>query len=275
MPTLRSLFAYRLSILVFFFLLGGGSALAATFLESTLKDPTGARPLGMGGAFVGSAAGPEAIFFNPAGLGDIGFHYTRGNVDVNQQFFDLNEYSFLTFGSFGYGQWARRDKNGQTASVSSWSYGKLMEKGGWGVTYKTVTFSSAEGSSMDLGWLQVVSSDLLFGALMQDIFRNKVEVKSSLRVGFAYAPGGADTQYLVDGDIRGLREAAGPEVRMHYGMETALYESWVGRLGWGDGRYTLGVSLQLPFIHVDYAVTADLMTGQESIRTVGVRIGGF
>jgi hypothetical protein len=43
----------------------GDAGYAAAFLRSGV----GARPLGMGGAFTGIAEGPEAVYYNPAGLG--------------------------------------------------------------------------------------------------------------------------------------------------------------------------------------------------------------
>lgn len=77
-------------------LVGASAVAASSQLGALFEIGAGARPLGMGGAFVGVADDENAVFYNPAGLA---FLQGRGITSLYS-----TQYEVIMYGALGYAQ---------------------------------------------------------------------------------------------------------------------------------------------------------------------------
>ena len=268
--------SFPLLIVVFsVFVLCGRSAVAATFLESVVKDGIGVRPLGMGGAFVAVSDDGNSIYYNPAALADTKTQYIRGYMDMDAYSYTRSDCYTVTVPQAGWGYWNKQDKIGNKTDVTAFSFGTKGQNGvGWGITYKNIAWdaegSSAKGWTMDCGLKAKFSSEVTAGVLVQDLLKNSVPLSSSIRFGLAVSPSViADTVFAVESEFRNLKAAKGADIYMRYGAETKITETLIIRGGWDRDRFSGGLTAVLPYFVADYAVIVN--TDRENTQMFGFR----
>ncbi len=233
---------------------------SANILTDVLKDGAGIRPLGMGGAFVGVANDSNAVFYNPGGLSAAGTEYTRSYMDMNSDFYPVNEGYYIVSNGSGIGYLNRWDGTFGRAAVTSFSFARAGEGGmAWGLTYKNIAYVSNLGSgrgwTMDAGIKFDLTREIKAGLLLQDVFKTDVPTNTTIRVGAGMFPLSLkNTVLAIDGEFRDLKSKKGATILMHYGLETKLSEGLLVRAGWDKTRFTAGASFSMGYCDIDYAV---------------------
>ncbi len=230
-------------------------------VESTLKDGIGIRPLAMGGAFTAIADDINAVYYNPAGLYDLIFGYSQGNLDVNNDASDGSLYSMLNLGSLGYANWQRKGTGGEKVNVLALGFGFRGGHGfSWGVNYKSIDFDTGTDSSKynwsaDAGLIVRITPQLTLGIMAQDFAKDKkITSPSTGRFGIAYRP--FDRWLLLAADAESGR--TGREgLLTHLGAEMSFIQGLNLRVGSDKGKFTAGAGINLPFATVNYAVLSD------------------
>jgi hypothetical protein len=162
-----------------------------------LLIPVGARSIGSAGAFLASARGVEAIYYNPAGLAfgrgaEAMFSYMNYLADINLSYF-AGSVSFEGLGTFGlsykslhFGEipvttFESPDGTGSTFSPGFYTLGfsfarPITDRVSAGATVKLVNESilstSATGVGIDFGVQYKFQSDLSLGVTIKNIGSN-------------------------------------------------------------------------------------------------------
>ncbi|MFQ5795536.1 MAG: hypothetical protein ACE5JP_10870 [Candidatus Bipolaricaulia bacterium] len=241
----------------------------------------GARPLGMGGAFVAVVDDESALFYNPAGLGDL--------ESIGLTSFYSTQFNAVNYGAIGWGQPSlglgvlllntqgeRRDTLANPLETFSHTevgvigsagvpLGPIAAGGVRGRYYQVVSLDAGSGSGwvIDVGGLLRLGP-IRIGAMMENVFNQTITYNSGyseawaqkLRVGTALTLG--ILNLAVDVDRLGL---IGENPVIHAGVE-----AWFGELGirggaWGSSEaleagsvnFTLGASFRSERLEIDYA----------------------
>ena len=254
------------------------SSRADDFLTSVVKDGIGIRPMGMGGSFVALADDSNAVYYNPAALVDAKSNYTRGYMDMNTDYYAMNDCWAYSLNGAGTAYWNRIDKSGDRADVTAFSFGtKGSNNIAWGLTHKNIAWKTAasgedRGWTMDAGLLVPISKELTAGVLLQDVAKNNAPLATAVRLGVRVIPQIAkDANILIDGELRDLKSKSGATVYMHYGAEARITDNLILRGGWGRDHFTAGATAAMPNGTVDYAI----IVNQDSKNThmFGFRLG--
>lgn len=250
----------------------------------------GARPLGMGGAFIAVSDDHAAVYWNPAGLirlakPEFGFTYTVNNRDH----FNYDHFASYVEPDSGTGaggiSWIY-DRSLFAAGTGSsapvylkdnsfvYSYARSIAPGfAWGANlrYQTHTLeqdgepiTSASGWGLDLGFLYELSDKVTFGLLVQDVTGTTIRSDSSwysasysanIRPGVAVRP---DDKTILALDLYDLGESSGPTL-FNIGAERWVTPSVALRAGYygfnfegTDGALTLGAGLQRGQLRLDW-----------------------
>jgi len=244
----------------------------------------GARPLGMGSAFVANANGAGAIFWNPAGV--VQTHHRELTMSY-VELYDLVSYSSLGYahrmevGSMGFGLVSSDDVDGayQETTLALAVAGKIRGSLSLGANIKYL-FSTAntgdlrigggKGLALDLGCQYHIWKDAVFlGASLQ----NLVSYVSYLRETVKDIPGekyseGLDISYKVGAGVK--PECFFPRVQnavlafelsdgyFHAGAEHIFRDIVAVRAGVRTGNalsraITAGFGLKLSAFRLDYA----------------------
>ncbi len=170
-----------------------------------LLIPVGARNIGSAGAFVASATGAEAIYYNPAGLAfgqgsevmfsymnyvaDIGVSYFAGSVKFEELGTFGLSYKSLQFGDIPVTTFENPDGTGSTYSPGfstlGLSYARpITDRVSAGVTAKLINESilstSAIGFAVDFGVQYKFQTDLWLGVTIKNIGSNMKYTGSDL-----------------------------------------------------------------------------------------------
>lgn len=244
---------------------------------------SGARALGMGGAFTAVADDAAAVFWNPAGLMQQEAAQVAGNLGLALDKDDSYD-CFLTYiePDRGYGagalswKFVRSDPGAGSPSVqyseSHYFIYSLAKPVGrkvfWGgnVRYerhqKALSHEVVAGWSGDIAALIPLSPQVNIGVTVRDVYRavrdeagNTVGKSCNVLAGLAYRPD-SRTVIAVDGyDVLNRLETS--EIRL--GLERWLEERVALRLGLQKGvnttreAWTFGVGLHLSEWQLDYA----------------------
>jgi len=250
---------------------------AETYIESVLKDGFGVRPLGMGGAFTAVADDSDAVFYNPAGLADVESQYNLGYLDMNTDYYDLNNCYALATSQAGFANWNRWDKTLQKVSVTAFSFASKGEnKMSWGITLKNISWTlpgdENKGWTMDAGLKAPLSPEITGGVLLQDLVKNTAPVPTTVRLGAAIIPVvSKDSVIAVDAELRDLKSSSGTTVKMHYGAEYKLTTGLIVRGGWANEHWSAGATVQFPYVVLDYAVIIN--KDAKNTQMFGFRVG--
>ena len=158
-----------------------------------LRNDVGARAAGLGGSFVTMSDDPNAIFYNPAGLGSLS--QRRVSIGFFKHLLDINS-GYVSFGTdiaglgvigagvnyINYGEFRRRGEEGQDlgrfgageVALSACYAGPLKNDVNYGVGVKFIHSSIAEfsssGAALDLGIQYVAVRDrMLIGASLLNL----------------------------------------------------------------------------------------------------------
>ena len=240
----------------------------------------GARPLAMGGAFVGLADDANATYWNPAGLArfdspKVTAMYTATNRDEINYLGYLAYGGRLTRGGAGYGfsyisSQTMPGKYGVDDQSWFWMSGafRASKDTTVGVNVRFVNDSISGLSTqtaLDLSFLRVVDEKWSFGLLIQDINEPRIEDDGhaiathgrNIRPGIAYR---YDRNTIVTADIYDLLDHSGVQA-LRVGVERILPSGVAVRTGYygtgGSGGLTFGVGSRFGRMSVDAA----LMTG--------------
>jgi len=181
-----------------------------------LRTQVGARPAGMGGAFVAIPGDVNSLFYNPAGIAALGkrtasFTYLNDLLDFNSGFIGyvhpsmgLNNFGFSVLYK-DYGQFDKMDENGQ--EMGTFGANSISLNATWamvaaenlyiGATGKYIRASienySADAIALDAGVMYVIPKhDLTFAAGISNLgtatsafVDTKDDLPFSMRAGFS------------------------------------------------------------------------------------------
>jgi hypothetical protein len=267
-------------------------ALAAPAFAEFNDIITGARPAGMGNAFVALADDVNAVYWNPAGLTlqkhmELGFMHaeefeptsgpgittdfgawTSGNGAYGaaglsffrQALSDIYQERTLAL-SYGYAltPFTRVGANLKSMAVIIKPTGRFFPD-------PALNDDSTQG--LDLSAIHIVTPDLRFGALVRNLLArighvDRTDVHETYRAGVAYR---FHTE-LIDEDYvwitldlftkEDIKDEAGLQIKNAIGLEYQL-TPWVAlRAGADDGRFSAGAGLAVVGLHVDYAIAEE------------------
>jgi len=247
----------------------------------------GARPIGMGGAFVALADNVWAITFNPAGLSRL-----RGDeisAFYSPQPFGLTELSLASFayvhptsrGSFGllvnrFGFDLYREVSGIFSYANSY---QDVFSFGFNMTYNSLAiknYGSASVVGIDVGLLATVTRGLRWGFFAADINAPSIgqgseklpQVYSS---GLSYSP--------VEGLLLGMdvvKDVRYPTL-IRGGIEYQVVDAVSLRAGFGSNptKFSSGVGIHYSLVHFDYAMTTHPDLGLSHQFSVTVDLKGL
>ncbi|NIR48095.1 SH3 domain-containing protein [candidate division KSB1 bacterium] len=260
-----------------------------------LRMGVGARPLGMGGAFVGMANGPATTYWNPAGLGRIhNFQFEFMNValpfDRTFNFFSgvLPIRRIMTVGVSWIGLRVN-DIEGRSSNTSTPDYvfgssqnaflislGKsitpfLSVGGNIKIIRNELESLTATGLGFDASLLLRPSYRLKLGLLVQDIgtdyrWNNNLTegVPMNFRIGASYEIYN-DVVLVAD-----MGKTVDLKPKFHVGSEIRPVESLPLRIGWNDGQISGGAGFILPIsnnsLELDYAYSNDRLFNDDIHR---------
>jgi len=270
--------------------------------EGAFEDvELGARPLGMGSAFVATADDASAIFWNPAGLTQVdGRELTMSYMEL----YDLVSYSSvgyahsLKMGKIGTGLVSSSDTDGvyREITLALSAAGKIYRGLSLGSNFKYLSSSastgdirvgSGRGVSLDVGCQYSIKEDLMsLGIVFQNLagyvsynrkaVRNIPGQKYSQRPGFSYKAGaGVNLESLlphIDKTVLSIQLA---DRDIHTGLECIFWNVAAIRAGFRTGNaltrsITTGFGIKLAAIRLDYAYVGSQIGSQTSQFSVSV-----
>ncbi len=255
-----------------------------------LRMGIGARPLGMGGAFVALADDGTAAFWNPAGLGQLdkpqlASMYTRMSLDRTHHFVGYAQpiRGFATISiswlNYGVAHIDGRDVLGQpTGDFSDAENAYLLSIGRKighalfvGGTLKFLRHQLADkqasGSGMDLGAMLKFSEAFRIGATIQNISagiqwktgsRLEEEYLTITKLGVILSPGASWMNISADMEMNEKQET-----QYHLGLESWIKHLVAVRIGINRRSFTAGGSVVIPIssmrLELDYAFSPDVL----------------
>ena len=122
-----------------------------------IKRGIGVRALGMGGVYTAVANDASAIFYNQAGLAEVGLGYTYGSLDSQQVKHEFG-FSALKLGFLGYSEGKVTDlTTGDEVVFSAIGFGNRTGWLNWGSNFKSLEWTMSgvknDGWTADLGVL--------------------------------------------------------------------------------------------------------------------------
>ncbi len=265
------------------------AAATANFLETEL----GARPMGMGGAFVAVADDVTAVHWNPAGLASLervevfGMRTSVYGVDGLSEDAALVGYGNGRYGAaVGWMRTGARDLYNEDTIVAGYGYdGCFLEGLSAGIAFKRLSIDApgydyyndpafrADGDAAftaDLGWLYRRGSWTLGGTFrnlgepelqLLDTTESTDPVLSELRLGGSYLFRGV---MLMAAEWRVPRDAPtfyDEKASFNMGTEIWFYDAFALRAGMNRDRITAGVGIKSDNIRLDVALLSERRIG--------------
>ncbi|MGE4169492.1 MAG: signal peptide peptidase SppA [Candidatus Margulisiibacteriota bacterium] len=249
---------------------------AQTLVYDTLKSGGGIRAYGMGGAYTAVAENGEGVFYNPAGYALPGLFYKTDNGDYQANRYASFTSSQLVFAPFEYASWRKEDKTGSSVQVSAIGFGRQGSKGvDWGITYKSINeaYPGAQntGWSSDFGLLVHFNRYMNLGFTAKDVFKQNVAVPTTFTGGVAlFNP---DQDFTLTADLIYDKKEGQAAALGRVGAEYAISDGLTIRGGMLEQQLTGGLSIQLPFVEVNYAVVSASDQNPTSMHMLGFKIG--
>lgn len=257
--------------------------------ESPFSLGAGARAMGMGNGFVAVADDATAIYYNPAGLPNLGFQQISV---LHTVLFEGTIYDFISYARplgnrYGFGIAGMRlgtDNIGRRDNLTSFpnnaeedaarfnasqmqliiSLGRRIgSKISSGISLKLVNQSidnlSAYGFGIDLGTQLAIGKNLKAGILLQDIIGPRMKlINLTERTPFTIRAGMA---YLIESDkspfntmfVLDLEKPERRSVKVRAGVEMIHETGVVLRGGYDRDNFTMGMGLRYKELHFDYA----------------------
>lgn len=237
----------------------------------------GARPLAMGGAFIGLADDVNATYWNPAGLAQLPqseatlMHTTTNRDTVNYQDY-LAYASKLQQNGMGFGiSYIGFKLAADDTQTWIWVSGAYPFGGGYaGVNMKFISDSApgfSTGLAIDLSYLRKINDKWSAGVLVQNM-NEPITTNGSVggrwarnvRPGVAYRP---DENTVITADIYDVINHAGA-FSLRFGGERILANGLAVRAGYygipgGGGSVTFGAGGKIGKMSLDGAIMTGIM----------------
>ena len=241
-----------------------------------LRMGTGARALGMGGAFTGLANDATAGYWNPAGLTQIkrieifGMYSTGMTADMGYNYLAYGQ--TFPFGSIGIswinsgmsdiglynGAGEPTGTDNYSSNAFTFSYAKGFQKFSFGLNVKMLLQSipggdDESGFGLDFGFMYRPTPLLSFGVMAQDLASKLGDetIPANFRLGLAVHP--------IDGlnlaaDVEKMHNEDGATI--HFGAEywmTPMENTKLGaRAGMNGDAFAAGLSFVFSIVEFDY-----------------------
>jgi hypothetical protein len=245
---------------------------------------TGARPTGLGGAFVALADDPDALFVNPAGLTRLDGNtlcasYSRPFGLRNLSLGAL-EYVHPT-GRVGWGMGLRSFGNGlYQEHIFGLSHGHTIGTGlQLGVTVKVYSlsierFGSASTCGVDVGGLIQLSKKLHTGCCLHNINSPRLgnsgeQLRRRLHIGLRSNP---EENLILVAELQ--KDTADP-LRFRFGQEYRISPFLAIRLGLSTGptTFTGGAGFYIGRFRFDYAFSSHPVLGMTHQASLTIQFG--
>ena len=283
------------------------SAAAGETVFAFLKLGVGARPMGLGSAYVALADDATATYWNPAGLAAV--RATEISAMHNEWIQDFRHEHVavgtplgrgtlgLSFSGFYGSELERRDENGLLTGhfgfndiAMTAAYGRPISGGldaGGAVRYVRSMIDDVDATSIsfDLGGrYRLGSSGFSLGAAVQNLGGEATYVEEGFPIPTTVRVGAAWSKPLASLKGRGtltteIRKARAEDARFHVGGEYAYHERIAlrvgGKFGYDEEDLTFGIGLTQSRIRFDYALvplSSDL--GTAHLFSLTARLGG-
>ena len=255
-----------LSALMFFLICA--SRCSAAFEHLTI----GARPGGMGGAFVALADDPEALFWNPAGLEHLS---GRGFSAFMARPFGVEDITLCSAGFIQPTRWGRGGTSFRTFGTKVYrentfglSHGRRVREGLYvGATLKIFNlridgYGSALAAGIDIGCLIEIERQIYGGLCIQNVNGPRIgeareEIPKLFSLGLRSAP--ADDLIL----SAEVRKESMYGARFHIGNEYRMSKVLAVRTGWqtNPADFTAGFGFYFGRYRLDYAFSSHSVLG--------------
>ena len=244
------------------------SPLHAAFENTT----TGARPTAMAGAFVGLADSPDALFYNPAGIANLGYFSSSVFYTRPYQLKELDMATgaaVLPFTSYvlglAYKRFGRTPYQEHTAYISGAT--TIAARVQAGVTVKFFhlgieKYGSASTFGIDIGFLAKLTRVIKWGVCAQNINRPTIgdcreQLPLFYATGISYTP---HSKFIVSLDVsKDVRY----DPSLHFGASFTPLPYTALRLGVQNApsRISFGAGLIVGRLQIDYAVRTHIDLG--------------
>ncbi len=250
---------------------------------SFLKFGVGARPVAMGGAFVGLSDGVNSLYWNPGGLmglkgSAVTFMHNRWFQGITYEFFGAGRnfgshslgisLALNTVGDILYYEDRPTAKPLGTFSAHDFSLGltyarTIQKRLDLGITcrwvYEKIYTNTAKGWAVDLGGIYSFTNWLTFGASLQNLdpklkfISQPFPLPTTLRAGIGYSPPwlplSVFTLDLVKPRDNGLALHLGAE----YTLLDALFLRAGHQTGYDEKSFSTGFGIKYRNYGIDYA----------------------
>ncbi|MEW6680237.1 MAG: hypothetical protein AB1297_04325 [bacterium] len=216
------------------------------FAEFTLPS-AGAKPQGLGNAFIGFSDSPYAMVFNPAGLASItsyelSFSYTGS--DSSYDFLGLTLPEKMK-GNCGFAVLSRENK------AFYFSYGKFLKIRNKSISAGTSIklFKSKDdgkGLGIDTGILYSLRDNLTFGFVLGNLFRDNF--------GYGFGLSFKIKSYLFTLDLKEREKSS-----LYFGLEKKM-KKFLVRGGIDDKSLSLGISRCFSGIDIDLSISPFILS---------------
>lgn len=249
-------------------------AYAESLLEDALRNGSGIRALGMGGAYTAIAEGGAAVFYNPAGLIYSGGEFNSENFDYQGSRYTQFNATYGYLSPFGLAT-LKKETATSKVDITTIGYGRRGAKGvHWGIAYKSIHHQSPlddkVGWSADLGVLVNLTPFMNLGFVAKDVMKAHVPVASTVAGGLAFFT--PDRDFIWSLDVFQKSSTVQDEYVLKTGFEYALSDGLILRTGFGQETWGWGATLQLPFVEVQYGSQSDRASGGR-MHMLGFRLG--
>jgi hypothetical protein len=283
------------------------SAAAGETVFAFLKLGVGARPMGLGSAYVALADDPTATYWNPAGLAAV--RATEVTAMHNEWIQDFRHEHVaigtplgtgtlgLSFSGFYGSELERRDDTGALTGhfgfndiAMTAAYGRPIAAGldaGAAVRYVRSMIDDVDATSLsfDLGGrYRMGESGFSLGAAVQNLGGEATYIEEGFPIPTTLRVGAAWSKSMTSLKGRGtltteLRKARAEDARLHAGAEFAYHDRVAlrvgGKFGYDEEDLSFGIGLTQSRIRFDYALvplSSDL--GTAHLFSITARLGG-
>ena len=248
---------------------------SANDVYNSLKNVHTARSMGMGNAQVAIATGVEALRYNPAGLSAPAFMGQFDKLDYRSSTYELNEMKTILVSPFALSYRHIRFGDDNNVTTTTYGYGRKGNNGfNWGLSYKMINVNTVglveSGWSADIGLQMHLTSQINMGILLRDAIQDKIKVPSTIEVGT-----GVNVNNLTIAlDLKQNKEDSKNQTWIaHSGLEYDLNNGLIFRGGAFQDVLTLGATLQLPIIDIDWAIAKNIEKNNRYNYMIGFKLG--